>query len=163
MTIRKRRRFQGSHISTHILTKRMTNVQGYNGKYSSISTHILTKRMTVSHQKLMRYIFISTHILTKRMTGFQTFARLSIAYFNSHPHEEDDESTFTRARFVRHFNSHPHEEDDLQRPFLPLLVCISTHILTKRMTSVSAQVAYFTGISTHILTKRMTRGIWFND
>ena len=33
-------------------------------------------------------------------------------YFNSHPHEEDDEHQRKMKPHGKHFNSHPHEEDD---------------------------------------------------
>ena len=61
--------------------------------------------------------------------------------------------------FLRtYFNSHPHEEDDVASFSSFVHVCISTHILTKRMTFVTVVVEFFHGyISTHILTKRMTR------
>ena len=55
---------------------------------------------------------ISTHILTKRMTAVTTAALQNWRYFNSHPHEEDDEII---------------EQ-------LEITKSISTHILTKRMT-----------------------------
>ena len=78
------------------------------------------------------------------------------AYFNSHPHEVDDEETIesygilvfqlTSSRRGWHddrihvsegfnFNSHPHEEDDHGlHTTHNTLTRISTHILTKRMT-----------------------------
>ena len=37
--------------------------------------------------------------------------------------------------FLRYFNSHPHEEDDYGHLATGTLKDISTHILTKRMTS----------------------------
>ena len=77
-------------ISTHILTKRMTECTFVTSRNTSISTHILTKRMTVQNGSIVggktfqltssrrgwRFIrvkvewsiLISTHILTKRMT-----------------------------------------------------------------------------------------------
>ena len=55
-------------ISTHILTKRMTDTVYLPDEYMGISTHILTKRMTVAHQETLQFKDISTHILTKRMT-----------------------------------------------------------------------------------------------
>ena len=55
---------------------------------------------------------ISTHILTKRMTYSWHLKSVLTRYFNSHPHEEDD---------------------DPQNEFRDI-VEISTHILTKRMT-----------------------------
>ena len=130
-------------------------------------------------------------------------ARMKLdGYFNSHPHEEDDEEEITNIEkykifqltssrrgwhsfrvlilLYKYFNSHPHEEDD----DVSVLFCyykqiISTHILTKRMTTLWGHIniipttfqltssrrgwrckRWFLGdgmiISTHILTKRMT-------
>ena len=58
-------------ISTHILTKRMTELNEARKNYRSISTHILTKRMTSSIRRERGRKEISTHILTKRMTFFK--------------------------------------------------------------------------------------------
>ena len=100
---------------------------------------------------------ISTHILTKRMTGFGWFLGLKRNDFNSHPHEEDDPASWIPRSSYRHFNSHPHEEDDLVLSAPRLHRCISTHILTKRMTYERCEKAAWLIISTHILTKRMTK------
>ena len=55
-----------------------------------ISTHILTKRMTIPVFHVWECVFyISTHILTKRMTRQEGSSHREW-YFNSHPHEEDD-------------------------------------------------------------------------
>ena len=78
----------------------------------SISTHILTRRMTQSHLRMdfsnthfnshphkeddifyiysRRNVNISTHILTRRMTFAKCFSCYISSYFNSHPHKEDD-------------------------------------------------------------------------
>ena len=77
-------------ISTHILTKRMTVVMLPHVNYSAISTHILTKRMTLEQRFIWKNLCISTHILTKRMTGGIYQMNKWTNYFNSHPHEEDD-------------------------------------------------------------------------
>ena len=55
-----------------------------------ISTHILTKRMTQRIKTHDAEQSISTHILTKRMTLFHHVGCPPAIYFNSHPHEEDD-------------------------------------------------------------------------
>ena len=55
-----------------------------------------------------------------------------------------------------YFNSHPHEEDDDSLRLLNCHADISTHILTKRMTITAVFFQKTTDISTHILTKRMT-------
>ncbi len=56
----------------------------------NISTHILTKRMTKLEARINGSLAISTHILTKRMTTLWRSMWTLPAYFNSHPHEEDD-------------------------------------------------------------------------
>ena len=82
------------------------------GLNSVISTHILTKRMTLMAEKIRKTGHISTHILTKRMTPPSCHRTSLRGHFNSHPHEEDDESVRRRWRSSKNFNSHPHEEDD---------------------------------------------------
>ena len=77
-------------------------------------------------------------------------------YFNSHPHEEDDIYPVKYACNLQYFNSHPHEEDDQPKGNCSHLSDISTHILTKRMTSRKGFPCFQEIISTHILTKRMT-------
>ena len=62
--------------------------------------------------------------------------RIPRKYFNSHPHEEDDRKQLWHRWIEMYFNSHPHEEDDVV--FLigrHTNEGISTHILTKRMTT----------------------------
>ena len=59
----------------------------------------------------------------------------SWSYFNSHPHEEDDRIIYCVYKNSRNFNSHPHEEDDLVKRCENEQENISTHILTRRMTS----------------------------
>ena len=70
--------------------------------------------MTVLNRLLGTEQKISTHILTKRMTNMVVEILIQQPYFNSHPHEEDDESTAPAG----------------------LTEEISTHILTKRMTAI---------------------------
>ena len=59
-----------------------------------------------------------------------------------------------------YFNSHPHEEDDGISQWKFNGINISTHILTKRMTSGFNYLDKLKDISTHILTKRMTARAW---
>ena len=61
--------YPSQHISTHILTKRMTEAKAMIEEASDISTHILTKRMTLFPSFQLHPETISTHILTKRMTS----------------------------------------------------------------------------------------------
>ena len=85
------------------------------------------------------------------------WVRHSIQYFNSHPHEEDDKFREFAESVEKYFNSHPHEEDDTQRISQTNDQTISTHILTRRMTWILATSRLVIGISTHILTRRMTK------
>ena len=55
-----------------------------------------------------------------------------------------------------YFNSHPHEEDDHFLDFSGIFHLISTHILMKRMTVILTLSLSYHAISTHILMKRMT-------
>ena len=57
---------------------------------ADISTHILTRRMTEGLPDYLQKMDISTHILTRRMTVTGTLNRKRPVYFNSHPHKEDD-------------------------------------------------------------------------
>ena len=143
-------------ISTHILTKRMTIIHSFAAPAIYISTHILTKRMTDGFPTFCILCVISTHILTKRMTTLQQLVRLSERYFNSHPHEEDDPDAAWQSATYCYFNSHPHEEDDSVNSTVYDGFNISTHILTKRMTTCGGNAINRKSISTHILTKRMT-------
>ena len=143
-------------ISTHILTKRMTEKAYKTAGMSSfqltssrrgwrkhlwITTRVDLFQLTSSRRGWRcrpclsdRFLYISTHILTKRMT--------------TRPSREQWKQ--------QHFNSHPHEEDDSSRGDLHRRTGISTHILTKRMTCRDRRTDTQRSISTHILTKRMT-------
>ena len=125
---------EAAKISTHILTKRMTN--RLTNKFMILLFQLTSSRrgwrsflissgvgsvfqLTSSRRgwpdemrKMADDLDISTHILTKRMTTSRTMKNWKRKYFNSHPHEEDDAI--------------------YQSISLPLN--ISTHILTKRMT-----------------------------
>ena len=100
------------HISTHILTRRMTQLQpGWTISLVHFNSH--------PHEEGDCEVTnpsgspdISTHILTRRMT----------------------ESLRNYLADTRHFNSHPHEEDDGWFKNSDSNHFISTHILTRRMT-----------------------------
>ena len=82
----------------------------------------------------MSETIISTHILTRRMTFHLGKSVQVLEYFNSHPHEEDDDVSNN----------------------LGWNITISTHILTRRMTTFEDIYKILEDISTHILTRRMT-------
>ena len=147
--------------------------------YLSISTHSLTKRLTETGTDQWCPLHISTHSLTKRLTIRQGHSVTWANYFNSQPHEEADQLRYQIVRSYLHFNSQPHEEADRpQRPFVTAdwifqltasrrgwRDCgkkgrcsndISTHSLTKRLTISGSTVLTSFLISTHSLTKRLT-------
>ena len=56
-----------------------------------ISTHSLTKRLTQHNSDARNSDCISTHSLTKRLTLQSGQIDVNIQYFNSQPHEEADD------------------------------------------------------------------------
>ena len=99
-------------ISTHSLTRRLTDGNVDVMICLNISTHSLTRRLTVSPRStlsLLSYFnsqphkeadvpaskcffqkVISTHSLTRRLTGSLSVIGNTIKYFNSQPHKEAD-------------------------------------------------------------------------
>ena len=154
---RFRRTVEGTAgISTHILTKRMTEspelhrcrvifqlTSSRRGWPYQSNRHGegLVFQLTSSRrgwprswQKRDRRLSFQ---LTSSRRGWQLLpvVRLSKGEnFNSHPHEEDDVLVFYKPAILVYFNSHPHEEDDESYRENPVFRVISTHILTKRMT-----------------------------
>ena len=135
MTESNRCGMRRNDISTHILTRRMTGCSLFLWFLLCISTHILTRRMTVLSTHQVNGINISTHILTRRMTWLVPGMPRYTLNFNSHPHEEDDILSAELFVAVTYFNSHPHEEDDGNACAPCCRRYISTHILTRRMTT----------------------------
>ena len=147
---------QWKHISTHILTKRMTSFYFFLHFVQSYFNSHPHEEDDSDHKQQHKYNNISTHILTKRMT---------------------DEAIATGVRWLfqltssrRGWPSHTSIYDDgwifqltSSRRGWPVLTFwdvlpldISTHILTKRMTVCVWCSTCVRFISTHILTKRMT-------
>ena len=132
----------------------MTMWEGINPKTGYFSTHILTRRMTnMAKPDGCTYPFQ----LTSSQGGWQNPAKIPLVrkLFNSHPHKEDDQDFFAYRKyksfqltssqggwrllhsllFYHHlFNSHPHKEDDTSATVHYLHTHFSTHILTRRMT-----------------------------
>ena len=79
-------------ISTHSLTKRLTERMRLLGVWEDISTHSLTKRLTASREHFSQVSppDISTHSLTKRLTANGCRNCPDGRDFNSQPHEEAD-------------------------------------------------------------------------
>ena len=58
-----------------------------------ISTHSLTKRLTQKEGDGDCWVDISTHSLTKRLTTCRWYWLAVFQHFNSQPHEEADDET----------------------------------------------------------------------
>ena len=122
------------HISTHILTKRMTRQWR---KQPTLPVYFNSH----PHEEDDYFIFICPappflFQLTSSRRGWLWCVEITLG--------------------CRHFNSHPHEEDDERGAYAEKERSISTHILTKRMTRGWRDGSCGQKISTHILTKRMT-------
>ena len=76
--------------------------------------------------------------------------------FNSQPHKEADESKLKYPATRRHFNSQPHKEADETYKNGAKVQEISTHSLTRRLTTCTGMSENHKGISTHSLTRRLT-------
>ena len=156
----------------------MTSTRKHTAAKIIISTHILTRRMTNRPLCCCRCLFISTHILTRRMTSTSFILSISQIFqltssrggwqFMAVLGDQKSGFQLTSSRggwrpdnfqeLVRnHFNSHPHEEDDKPVRIQLSWHIISTHILTRRMTWLCDVCSVDCCISTHILTRRMTR------
>ena len=100
------------NISTHILTKRMTLQTGWVSENNRISTHILTKRMTMTGVKPVIYMSFQ---LTSSRRGWrysQKYRRgQNVFQLTSSRRGWHNSSCFVRW-LRKYFNSHPHEEDD---------------------------------------------------
>ena len=132
-----RDRLAESSISTHSLTRRLTNealglrpmgeyfnsqphkeADGSQSQSSvesaSISTHSLTRRLTLMSIMFVILHDISTHSLTRRLTLRRSLNGSSTANFNSQPHKEADPTGAGKTTMVK---------------------LISTHSLTRRLTA----------------------------
>ena len=167
------------HISTHILTKRMTRQWR---KQPTLPVYFNSH----PHEEDDYFIFICPappflFQLTSSRRGWLWCVEITLGcrHFNSHPHEEDDYTQalaeleklisthiLTKRMTLRtlmlpilrvYFNSHPHEEDDG--------LCFPLGLLNWYFNSHPHEeddlrndgTANRSDISTHILTKRMTR------
>ena len=88
-------------ISTHSLTRRLTETEVIEAVYGTISTHSLTRRLTESGRTDDTIMHISTHSLTRRLTHDTCCTTLQTRYFNSQPHKEADE--FLVSDTIAHF------------------------------------------------------------
>ena len=144
-------------ISTHSLTRRLTNWWTEYSNWWFISTHSLTRRLT---KMLERGMNILRFQLTASQGGwpaaFDYYAMLN--NFNSQPHKEADKTAKTILVHGLNFNSQPHKEADPCEHLFLSATGISTHSLTRRLTPASNTVCACAMISTHSLTRRLTDG-----
>ena len=123
------------HISTHSLTKRLTGGWAVKARFTEISTHSLTKRLTKISCIPGTRVYISTHSLTKRLTGVPSpSVTMSIFQLTA------SRRGWRRFRLIIfswliHFNSQPHEEADCLFILWLMVTGISTHSLTKWLTT----------------------------
>ena len=143
-------------FSTHILTWRMTSSNAF--KFSSSSFQLtssqggwqkipyiieiksvfqLTSSQGGWHKGQIKFIVCANFQLTSSQGGWLVAVQVGTwcKFFNSHPHKEDDRAISCLFAIVKPFNSHPHKEDDFLTHHQLQHSCLSTHILTRRMTS----------------------------
>ncbi len=70
-----------SLISTHSLTRRLTNFHDMNLDWLIISTHSLTRRLTSYHFRMRHLEIISTHSLTRRLTTTMGTGNMDLVQF----------------------------------------------------------------------------------
>ena len=99
-----------------------------------ISTHSLTRRLTQVCKWSKQADCISTHSLTRRLTAIIVQHPAFPKNFNSQPHKEADGNDNRRSNGNCNFNSQPHKEADILSVTMSDAVAISTHSLTRRLT-----------------------------
>ena len=165
-------------ISTHILTKRMTEKDCNGSVIVWISTHILTKRMTgTTTDKIQNLSFQLTSSrrgwplcslvplrvllfqLTSSRRGWQLWLipNKTTKTISTHILTKRMTGWLRKGnRTNKYFNSHPHEEDDRDTPWNSFMWWyFNSHPHEEDDVFPSFPVGNIT-ISTHILTKRMT-------
>ena len=101
---------------------------------NDISTHSLTRRLT-----LWRMLWTGglKFQLTASQGGWRLLIQVSLwhRHFNSQPHKEADCTTPENIYILCYFNSQPHKEADNEKQINNATIIISTHSLTRRLTS----------------------------
>ena len=143
MTWIKRGGGEVKHFSTHILMKRMTQLRSDKWTSFYFSTHILMKRMTISWSS--RYSSMSDFQLTSSWRGWlsRLFRAPRPFHFSTHILTRRMTQKQRKLFAIIFFNSHPHEEDDQRRELRCLRQLFSTHILTRRMTAILNKIFSF--------------------
>ena len=122
-------------VSTHILTRRMTQEKQDSRIDQIVSTHILTRRMTRSIDLNWWRVMFQ---LTSSQGGWPATAdkKNHITVFQLTSSQGGWPSLRQTFQALRRFNSHPHKEDDCRRCYKRNQESVSTHILTRRMTAI---------------------------
>ena len=172
------KKYDLSGISTHSLTRRLTSFNCHifylllfqltasQGGWQQdldrksyllqISTHSLTRRLTLW---IMPFLSRTLFQLTASQGGWLIFATcllFLINYFNSQPHKEADLVWHRLRGIYPYFNSQPHKEADHGEEVEVAVWEISTHSLTRRLTTRPCESSGNAFISTHSLTRRLT-------
>ena len=164
-------------ISTHSLTRRLTLIIWVR---VCIIWHFNSqphKEADVAWNQWSDINNISTHSLTRRLTLPPSVSPQRSTNFNSQPHKEADSVVNLLFIISAYFNSQPHKEADDWKRIFRQRTYISTHSLTRRLTTLSCLgtfIRYFNSqphkeadilctdfsavnrISTHSLTRRLT-------
>ena len=101
----------------------------------------------------------STHILTRRMTRYSPYAVLQ-KIFQLTSSQGGWRYFFSLLLWKQLFNSHPHKEDDWSSFSFNDGLIFSTHILTRRMTS---PFVYMQLLEPFQLTSSQGGWLWFDD
>ena len=145
------------HISTHSLTRRLTErcflVKQVNNHFNS-QPHEEADNIRQQCNRIHAYFNSQPHEEADERLGVQKSAISNFnsqpheeadfddgnweetrGYFNSQPHEEADNLLVLPTADPGHFNSQPHEEADYNTYYIGTCNIISTHSLTRRLTS----------------------------
>ena len=143
-------------ISTHSLTRRLTQVCKWSKQADCISTHSLTRRLTaiiVQHPAFPKNFNSQPH---KEADIFSNASFSLFAYFNSQPHKEADVFQFPYQHQFQHFNSQPHKEADGNDNRRSNGNCNFNSQPYKEADILSVTMSDAVAISTHSLTRRLT-------
>ena len=124
-----------SEISTHSLTRRLTSERRLRAWQEKISTHSLTRRLTKQKDMLTMIWSISTHSLTRRLTKNKGFFLINYTF----------QLTASQGGWLHGGNNNDKRTG------------ISTHSLTRRLTVSYRKCFHGCSISTHSLTRRLTK------
>ena len=170
------------YISTHSLTRRLTSqnkpssplslfqLTASQGGWQHRFRHIrfLTHFNSQPHKEADNVykngrpkFIISTHSLTRRLTTFVISFGIYSSSFQLTASQGGWQPSWYHSEYIPlHFNSQPHKEADTPPIWWYYITIISTHSLTRRLTSNMVDNTSRINISTHSLTRRLTWYAW---